>query len=71
MAKQSRTDRLRRLAAGLCPVHGVGMSQVNQIGSRTIVACDRSDCEISGVEHYPSRKITLLPGYEALLSEAA
>ena len=71
MAKQSRDDRLKRLMAGLCPVHGVGMSQVDQIGAQTIVACDRSDCDIAGVEHHPSRRVTLLPRCEALLLGAA
>lgn len=49
MAKQSRDDRLKRLDAGLCAVNGVGMSQVDQMGLRTIVACDRNDCDISGI----------------------
>lgn len=67
MAKQSAADRIKRLESGRCPVHGIGMSQVDLWDGKAIVKCDRRDCDIKGVERHPDPKVTLLPNWQHLI----
>lgn len=52
--KQDEVTRRRRLNAGLCPTHGLDLSQVGVNATQTapIVGCPRQDCgfEIEVVE---------------------
>ena len=50
VAKQSRTDSLKRLESGRCPIHGLSMLQVDLAheGTVFVVACPRKDCKIQG-----------------------
>ncbi len=51
-AKQSVADQAKRLNGGRCPVHGLGMGQVDRYYETddgqpfTIVGCPRRDCGI-------------------------
>ena len=75
MARQSREDRLRRLNTGCCPVHGVGMGQVDgwyyPEGEEpyTIVGCARKDCGITARESRVG--YVLSEEFLALLDESA
>lgn len=71
MANQTAADRLRRLANGCCPVHGVPMTHVGNTEvngkHRYVAECPRSDCEIRATTHEPNGPSVLLPEFEYLL----
>jgi hypothetical protein len=49
--RQSRDDRLRRLAVGACPVHGAGMTMTGDWTNdgRAFVQCRWKTCSITGL----------------------
>ena len=55
MAKQSRDDRMQRLSKGCCPIHGIGMTQIDILNDKKtfVISCPRDDCDIvaTTVEH--------------------
>ena len=58
--KQTLADRLQRLAAGRCPIHGTGMTQVGNAGALGVVECPRRDCTIRGTTTEAFGSVTLL-----------
>jgi hypothetical protein len=72
MPKQSPQDRLRRLADGCCPVHGVAFVQVGNTEvngkQRYVGECPRMDCQIRATTHEPNGPAVLLPEFEHLIS---
>lgn len=70
MKKQNKDDRLKRLAEGRCPVHGLTMTQVGLAdnGRRFVVACPRMDCDIEGHSEDPFGPVTLTPSSAHLLA---
>lgn len=71
MARQSVNDRLERLNKGCCPIHGIDMPQVGQLGEgsakRWLVACPRRDCEIQGTSQQHDGPVELLPEFLVLI----
>ena len=69
--KQSPQDRLRRLADGCCPIHGIPMSQVGNTevnGKHVFVAgCPRKDCDIEATAKDGDGPCVLLPAFEHLI----
>lgn len=74
MAKQTVNDRLRRLRAGCCPVHGIRMPQEGNdlINGQHIyiVGCPRRDCEVRASQIEAYGEATLLPRYAHLIGPA-
>lgn len=74
MAKQSREERLRRLDSGCCPVHGIGLTQVDgwyyPEGEEpyTIEGCPRNDCSITARVSSAGRALS--GEYMSLLDES-
>jgi len=78
MAKQSKQDRLIRLSDGRCPIHGVGMSQIDlehvllpcghYEPKRYIVECTRNDCNIRAYEEKPFKDAILFPEFQHLIA---
>jgi len=74
MAKQSVSDRTKRLAEGRCPVHGWPLTQasewyVGRMGdAQTLVECPRCKAAIA-TESEPFGPATLLPDF-VFLAEA-
>jgi hypothetical protein len=66
--RQGRGDRLRRLAMGRCPVHGVCMPQTDGYfdDGTCYVECCRKDCAIGGMATDP-HQVWLLPQWVHLL----
>lgn len=74
MARQSINDRLDRLNKGCCPIHGVDMPQIGQIGEGAstcwLVACPRRDCEIQGTSLRHDGPVELLPAFQELIGRS-
>lgn len=72
LAKQSPKDRLRRLADGRCPIHGIHMHQVDNTElkgkHRFVAGCPRKDCKIQTTTHEPFGPGVLLPEFDHLLA---
>jgi hypothetical protein len=73
MAKQTHADRVRRLEDGCCPVHGIGMPQVDNVEvegqHRYLVRCPRKDCGIQGTAAAHDGPVTLTQEHLRLLFE--
>lgn len=69
MVKQISADRLKRLSKGCCPVHGIGMTQIDIKDDRKtfVISCPRDDCNIvaTTVEH--DGNAVLMPEFLYLL----
>lgn len=76
MAKQSASERRRRLLAGCCPVHGMGMGQVglwsqNGVVVGYLVECCRKDCDVQAIQERIDGPLQLAPKYRHLLAPTA
>jgi hypothetical protein len=75
VAKQSASDRRRRLLAGCCPVHGMGMGQVgvwSQNGVKgSLVECFRKDCQVQAIQERNDGPLQLTPRYRHLMAPIA
>lgn len=71
MEKQTLEDRLRRLADGCCPVHGIGMTHAENVefngNHRFLAECPRNDCNIQATTHEPHGPCALLAEFNYLL----
>jgi hypothetical protein len=73
--KQSITDRLERFSQGLCPIHGLSMSQIDSWyypkGKKayTIVGCPRKDCDAKAKAFDFDGPWEILPECACLLDE--
>jgi hypothetical protein len=71
--KQSVDDRLKRLREGKCPVHGIGMGQVDSwyyppnARPYTIAECPRKDCGIRVKAYEAHKNYELLPAWAHLV----
>jgi hypothetical protein len=86
MAKQSYSDRLKRLQEGRCPVHGVALDMdytpgcgYGSWGRRAVLRCPRRDCgamaNVAFSGHWEPcdmeiLHVELLPRFQYLLDEA-
>lgn len=74
MARQSIDDRVERLNKGCCPIHGIDMPQVDQVGEggvrRWLVECPRLDCEVQGLSQQPDGPVELLPAFQVLIGRS-
>lgn len=75
MAKQSASDRRRRLLAGCCPVHGMGMGQVELWKQNGVVGylveCFRKDCQVQAIQERIDAPLQLTPRFRHLLAPTA
>ena len=77
MAKQSPSDRLKRLAEGRCPIHGRLMTQASEWFTDdetgqpyTFVEC--AHCRaVLAYEHQAFGPAILLPAYQHLIAQSA
>lgn len=70
MVKQTRQDRLLRLADGRCPVHGIPMVQAGLRGELFSAICPRKDCGIQGTALEAHGPVTLDPAHQELINDA-
>lgn len=75
MAKQSVKHRTKRVHAGCCPVHGMGMGQVGLWRENGAVGylleCFRSDCQVQAIQAKIGGQLQLTPKFRYLLAPAA